>query len=53
MAIKFKEVLNTRPGLLDIRQTRVEPTLKTLTGLGILCMLTYFECMTGNSSLII
>ena len=33
---KFNEVLRPRPGLLVIRQTRFEPTLKTLAGLGIL-----------------
>ena len=27
---KFSEVLRPRPGLLVIRQTRFEPTLKTL-----------------------
>ena len=36
---KFNEVLRPRPGLLVIRQTRFEPTLKTLAGLGILGIL--------------
>ncbi len=50
MAIKFNEVLHPRPGLLVIRQMRVEPTLKTLSGLAMLCMLIYFEYTTAISS---
>ena len=42
---KFNEVLRPRPGLLVIRQTRFEPTLKTLAGLGILGMLSWTEYM--------
>ena len=51
MAINFNEVLRPRPGLLVIRQTRFEPTLKTLAGLGILGILTWFEYMTDVTSL--
>ena len=40
---KFNEVLRPRPGLLVIRQTRFEPTLKTLAGLGILGMFAWFS----------
>ena len=42
---KFNEVLRPRPGLLVIRQTRFEPTLKTLAGFGILGMLSWTEYM--------
>jgi len=50
MAIKFNEVLRPRPGLLVIRQTRFEPTLKTLSGLGILGIVSWFEYMTNITS---
>ena len=46
MALKFNELIRSRPGLLVIRQTRFEPTLKTLAGLGILGMFAWFENMT-------
>ena len=42
MAIKFNEVLRPRPELLVIRQTRFEPTLKTLVGSGIIGMGIFF-----------
>ena len=45
MALKFNELIHSRPGLLVIRQTRLEPTLKTLAGLGILGMFAWFENM--------
>ena len=48
---KFNEVLRPRPGLLVIRQTRLEPTLKTLVGLGILGMFAWFENMASLTSL--
>ncbi len=48
---KFNEVLRPRPGLLVIRQTRFEPTLKTLTGLGILGILSWAVYMTDVTSL--
>ena len=48
---KFNEVLRPRPGLLVIRQTRFEPTLKTLAGLGILGILSWAEYMTDVTSL--
>ena len=47
---KFNEVLRPRPGLLVIRQTRFEPTLKTLSGLGILGILSWFEYMPNITS---
>jgi hypothetical protein len=47
---KFNEVLRPRPGLLVIRQTRFEPTLKTLSGLGILGIFSWFEYMTNITS---
>ena len=47
---KFNEVLRPRPGLLVIRQTRFEPTLKTLSGLGILGIVSWFEYMTNITS---
>ena len=49
MAI-YNEVLRPRPGLLVIRQTRFEPTLKTLAGLGILGILSWFEYLTNITS---
>ena len=49
--VKFNEVLRPRPGLLVIRQTRFEPTLKTLTGLGILGILSWAVYMTDVTSL--
>ena len=51
MAIKLNGVLRPRPGLLMIRQTRFEPTLKTLAGLGILGILAWFVYMTDVTSL--
>ena len=51
MAIKINEVLHPRPGLLVVRQTRVETTLKTSSGIAILCMLIYFEYKAGIISL--
>ena len=47
---KFNEVLRPRPGLLVIRETRFEPTLKTLYGLGFLGILSWFEYMTNITS---
>ena len=47
---KVNEVLRPRPGLLVIRQTRFEPTLKTLSGFGILGILSWFEYMTNITS---
>ena len=41
MALKFNELIHSRPGLLVIRQTRLEPTLKTLAGLAIMGMITF------------
>ena len=43
MALKFNELIHSRPGLLVIRQTRFEPTLKTLAGLGITGMVAWFS----------
>jgi hypothetical protein len=51
MAIKVNEVLRPRPGLLVIRQTRFEPTLKTLAGSAIMGMVIFFENMTNVTSL--
>ena len=48
---KFNEVLRPRPGLLVIRQTRFEPTLKTLAGLGILGILSWAVYLTDVTSL--
>ena len=48
---KFNEVLRSRPGLMVILQTRFEPTLKTLSGFGILGILSWFEYMTNITSL--
>ena len=36
MAIQFDQVLRTRPELLVIRQTRLEPTLMTVFGLAVM-----------------
>ena len=47
---KFNEVLRPRPGLLVIRQTRLEPTVKTLAGLGITGMVAWFEYTTNITS---
>ena len=47
---KFNEVLRPRPGLLVIRQTRFEPTLKTLAGLGVTGIGAWFEYMTNITS---
>ena len=49
---KFNEVLRPRPGLLVIRQTRFEPSLKTLAGLGVTGIGALFEYMTNITSLI-
>ena len=43
MALKFNELIRSRTGLLVIRQTRFEPTLKTLAGLGITGMVVWFS----------
>ena len=48
---KYNEVLRPRPGLLVIRQTRFEPTLKTLAGLGILGMFAWFADINPLTSL--
>ncbi len=48
---KFNEVLRPRPGLLVIRQTRFEPTLKTLAGLGILGIGAWLAYMNPLTSL--
>ena len=51
MALKFNELIRSRPGLLVIRQTRLEPTLKTLAGLAIMGMITFVDNMTDVTSL--
>ena len=50
MALKVNELIRSRPGLLVIRQTRLEPTLKTLAGLGILGILSWFDYLTNITS---
>ncbi|MBG56016.1 MAG: hypothetical protein CL935_02655 [Deltaproteobacteria bacterium] len=48
---KLNEVLRPRPILLVIHQTRIEPILKTLAGLGITGIIALFENMTDVTSL--
>ncbi len=50
--LKLNEVLRPRPELLVIRQTRIEPTLKILAGLGITGMVAWFEYSTNITSLL-
>ena len=47
MALHFNKLERPGTGLLVIRQTRFEPTLKTLSGLGILGIVSWFEYMTN------
>jgi hypothetical protein len=51
MALNFNEVLRPRTGLLVIRQTGLEPTLKTLAGSAIMGMIIFVIVSTNISSL--
>ena len=51
MALNFNEVLHPRTGLLVIRQTSLEPTLKILVGSAIMGMIIFFIVSTNTSSL--
>ena len=51
MALNFNEVLHPRTGLLVIRQTSLEPTLKILVGSAIMGMIIFFIVSTNISSL--
>ena len=51
MALNFNEVLHPRTGLLVIRQTSLEPTLKILAGSAIMGMIIFFIVSTNISSL--
>ena len=53
MALKFNELIHSRPGLLVIRQTRLEPTLKTLAGLGITGMVVWFSIPLVTSQMFV
>ena len=53
MALKFNELIHSRPGLLVIRQTRFEPTLKTLAGLGITGMVVWFSIPLVTSQMFV
>ena len=50
MALKFNELIHSRPGLLVIRQTRLEPTLKTLAGSAIMGMIIFLDVNTNFTS---
>ena len=50
MALKFNELIHSRPGLLVIRQTRFEPTLKTLAGSAIMGMIIFLDVITNFTS---
>ena len=49
MALNFNEVLHPRTGLLVIRQTSLEPTLKILAGSAIMGMVIIFNNMTNST----
>jgi hypothetical protein len=51
MALKFNELIRSRPGLLVIRQTTLEPTLKTLAGLAIMGLITFVDNLTNITSM--
>jgi len=51
MALNFNEVLHPRTGLLVIRQTSLEPTLKILAGSAIMGMIIFVIVSTNISSL--
>lgn len=51
MALSFNEVLHPRTGLLVIRQTSLEPTLKILAGSAIMGMIIFVIVSTNISSL--
>ena len=51
MALNFNEVLHPRTGLLVIRQTSLEPTLKILVGSAIMGMIIFVIVSTNISSL--
>ena len=51
MALKFNVLIRSRPGLLVIRQTRLEPTLKTLAGLAIMGLITFVDNLTNITSM--
>ena len=51
MALNFNEVLHPRTGLLVIRQTGLEPTLKTLAGSAIMGMIIFVNVNTNITSL--
>ena len=53
MALKFNELIRSRTGLLVIRQTRFEPTLKTLAGLGITGMVVWFSIPLVTSQMFV